>query len=110
MPTAAKLGHDPSNSAPDRYCRRAGENECLKAGGSAGSARLPNGSASIPAGPGRSIPPLPIPTWGTGQASTLDEAKAAFREAWERLYPALTPHDIEHWHHHQDVAAERSRA
>jgi hypothetical protein len=53
---------------------------------------------------------LPIPTWGTHQASTLDEAKAAFREAWERFYPALTPHDIEHWHHHQDVAAERSRA
>jgi hypothetical protein len=29
-------------------------------------------------------PPLPIPTWGTGQAPTLDEAKAAFQEAWER--------------------------
>ena len=41
------------------------------------------------------------------QAPTLNEAKAAFREAWERFYASLTPHDVEHWHHHQDAAAER---
>ena len=50
-------------------------------------------------------PPLPIPTWGAGQASTLNEAKAAFREAWERFYASLTPHDIQHWHHHPDARA-----
>jgi hypothetical protein len=53
-------------------------------------------------------PPLPIPTWATGQAESLEEAKAKFREAWERFHATLTPHDIEHWHHHQDAAARRS--
>jgi hypothetical protein len=47
--------------------------------------------------------PLPIPTWGNGSALSLEEAKAAFSEAWERFYATLTPHDIEHWHHHQDA-------
>ena len=55
-------------------------------------------------------PPLPIPTWGTGQVPSFEDAKAAFRETWERFYASLTPHDIQHWHHHQDAAAERSRA
>ncbi len=54
-------------------------------------------------------PPLPIPPWGTGFAKTLDEAKIEFRKAWERFYEGLTPHDIEHWHHHQDTAARRSQ-
>jgi hypothetical protein len=53
--------------------------------------------------------PLPIPPWGNGFSSSLDEAKAAFREAWARFYETLTPHDIQHWHHHQDAAAERFR-
>jgi hypothetical protein len=52
-------------------------------------------------------PPLPIPTWGTDQAPTLEDAKAAFRDAWERFYPSLTPHDIQHWHHHQDASDGR---
>jgi hypothetical protein len=50
-------------------------------------------------------PSLPIPTWGTGQAPR--EAKAAFRKAWERFHPSLTPHAIEHWHRHQDAKAKR---
>ena len=53
--------------------------------------------------------PLPIPTWANGFAPSLDEAKAAFKEAWARFYAGLTPHDIAHWHHHQD-AAEFGRA
>jgi hypothetical protein len=51
--------------------------------------------------------PLPIPTWGTGQATSLGGAKAALREAWERFYGSLTPHDIQHWHHQQDAGDSR---
>jgi hypothetical protein len=46
-------------------------------------------------------PPLPIPPWGTGSEDSLDQAKAAFRAAWEKFYATLTP---AHWHHHQDAA------
>jgi hypothetical protein len=53
-------------------------------------------------------PPLPIPPWGNGQAPSLEQAKAEFKEGWERFYATLTPYDIEHWHHHQDGAAERA--
>jgi hypothetical protein len=49
-------------------------------------------------------PPLPIPTWCVGSEDTLDQAKAAFREAWERFYATLTVEDLAHWHHHQDAA------
>jgi hypothetical protein len=49
-------------------------------------------------------PPLPIPTWGSGCADDLEDAKAAFRDAWERFYARLTPDDIKHWH-----ATDRSR-
>jgi hypothetical protein len=52
-------------------------------------------------------PPLPIPSWGSGFAPSLDEAKVAFKEAWERFYATLTPEDIAHWHHHADAAAAR---
>jgi hypothetical protein len=38
---------------------------------------------------------------------SLEQAKAEFREAWERFYATLTPESIAHWHHHQD-AAKRS--
>jgi len=48
--------------------------------------------------------PLPIPSWGVGRTGSLDEARVDFRRAWERFYAALTPHDIQHWHHHQDAA------
>lgn len=41
-------------------------------------------------------PPLPIPTWGRGAADDLDAAKTAFREAWDRFYATLTPHEIAH--------------
>ncbi len=54
-------------------------------------------------------PPLPIPPWGTGTAPSLDKAKEAFKEAWGRFYASLTPHDIAHWHHHQD-AGDRWRS
>jgi hypothetical protein len=33
---------------------------------------------------------VPIPTGCNGRASTLEEAKAAFRGAWERLKPTLS--------------------
>jgi hypothetical protein len=52
-------------------------------------------------------PPLPIPTWANGFAISLDQAKVEFKRAWDRFYATLTPHDIAHWHHHQDAAAER---
>jgi hypothetical protein len=29
-------------------------------------------------------PPVPIPPWCTGSEDSLEQAKAAFREAWER--------------------------
>ena len=35
-------------------------------------------------------PPLPIPPWGNGSADSLEQAKAAFRAAWERFYATLT--------------------
>ncbi len=54
-------------------------------------------------------PPLPIPTWGVGRAASLEDAKAAFRDAWAQFYAKLTPHDIDHWHHHQDAAQERAK-
>jgi hypothetical protein len=54
--------------------------------------------------------PLPIPPWGNGFSPSLEAAKVAFREAWVRFYETLTPHDIQHWHHHQDAAAERFRS
>jgi hypothetical protein len=52
--------------------------------------------------------PLPIPAWGNGDAGSLEEAKTRFRAAWERFRTGLTDHDIQHWHHHQEAAAERS--
>ena len=38
-------------------------------------------------------PPLPIPAWGKGSATTLDDAKDAFREAWKRFSASLTVDD-----------------
>ena len=51
--------------------------------------------------------PLPIPAWGNGYADTFDEAKAQFKAAWVRFHASLKPHQIAHWHHHQDAAAAR---
>jgi hypothetical protein len=48
-------------------------------------------------------PPLPIPTWCHGSEADFEGAKAAFREAWERFYPTLTPESIKHWHDTQDA-------
>lgn len=53
--------------------------------------------------------PLPIQPYGHGSSNSLDQAKAAFRRAWERFYATLGKDDIEHWHHHQDAATNRSR-
>ena len=48
-------------------------------------------------------PPLPVPSWCAGSEDSLEQAKAAFREAWERFYLTLTPESIAHWHHIQDA-------
>jgi hypothetical protein len=48
-------------------------------------------------------PPLAIPAWGTGAADTLEDAKLAFRAAWERFYDTLTPANIAHWHATDDA-------
>jgi hypothetical protein len=53
--------------------------------------------------------PLPAPSWTHGSEDRLEEAKSAFREAWNLFYAGLTPDDIEHWHHHQEAAAERAK-
>ena len=47
------------------------------------------------------------PAMGQRLDGSLEQAKAEFREAWERFYATLTPESIAHWHHHQD-AAKRS--
>lgn len=52
-------------------------------------------------------PPLPIPSWGTGFAKSLDEAKAEFRLAWVRFYAELTPEMIEHWHKTVEAAKRK---
>jgi hypothetical protein len=36
--------------------------------------------------------------------ANLEDAKTAFKAAWERVYEALTPDDIEHWHRTADGA------
>lgn len=51
--------------------------------------------------------PLPVPTWSSSDAGSLEAAKAAFRKAWVQFYDRLTSQDIEHWHRHQDGARER---
>jgi hypothetical protein len=43
-------------------------------------------------------PPLPIPAWAKGSASTLDQAKIDFRQAWERFSDTLSPENITLWH------------
>jgi hypothetical protein len=53
-------------------------------------------------------PPLPIPSWAKGTAASLQDAKVAFQEAWQRFYVTLTAADIERWHRDQDRAHERS--
>ena len=50
--------------------------------------------------------PLPLGS-GHGSVAGFEEAKAAFRKAWERIYPTLTPEQIAHWHEIQDAAARR---
>lgn len=54
--------------------------------------------------------PLPVPPWGRGSEASFEAAKAAFAQAWARFYATLTPHDIAHWHHHQDAAAKQARS
>jgi hypothetical protein len=43
-------------------------------------------------------PPLPVASLGSGSKPDLENAKAAFREAWERFCADLTPEDVERWH------------
>jgi hypothetical protein len=52
-------------------------------------------------------PPLPIPPWGNGSTDSFEQAKAEFRDAWERFYATLTPESIAHRHHIQDGARRR---
>jgi hypothetical protein len=40
--------------------------------------------------------PLPLPAWGHGTAASFEEAKAAFRKAWDRFYPSLTRERVAH--------------
>jgi hypothetical protein len=47
--------------------------------------------------------PLPMAAWTRGSAESLDAAKDAFREAWERFYAGLTPEQIDRWHRTQDA-------
>ena len=49
-------------------------------------------------------PPLPIPSWCVGSEDNLEQAKAAFRAAWEKFYATLTPESIAHGHYYQDAA------
>lgn len=53
--------------------------------------------------------PLPLGV-GSGTVAGFDEAKATFRQAWEKAYATLTPEQIAHWHHIQDAAAGRQPA
>jgi hypothetical protein len=48
-------------------------------------------------------PPLPNSA-GNGTAPNFEDAKTAFKAAWERFYETLTPDDIEHWHRTADGA------
>lgn len=43
-------------------------------------------------------PPLPIPSWGTGSAESLERAKEQFKAAWERFYAEMSKDDIAYWH------------
>ncbi len=36
-------------------------------------------------------PPLPVPLWCNGAEGSIEQAKAAFKAAWERFYASLTP-------------------
>jgi len=49
--------------------------------------------------------PLPIPPWCGGNAASLEAAKVAFKESWERFRASMTDHDVDHWHHHEDAAS-----
>jgi hypothetical protein len=48
--------------------------------------------------------PLPLPAWGHGSEDGFDQAKAAFRKAWERFYSGLSAEQIERWHKTQNDA------
>ncbi|MGX1323869.1 hypothetical protein AB7M17_007322 [Bradyrhizobium sp. USDA 377] len=47
--------------------------------------------------------PLPMAPWSAGGAESLDAAKVAFREAWERFYAGLSEKDIALWHRTEDA-------
>ena len=52
--------------------------------------------------------PLATPWWCIGRASSLEDAKIAFLDAWTRLYDSFSPAQIAHWHEQQDIASERA--
>jgi hypothetical protein len=86
---------DPSSSPTTSWC-------CRGPLDSAGSGKRTSALATTPEWDCNINPP--IPPWGNGSADSLEQAKAEFRAAWERLYATLTPGKIGHWHHHQDAA------
>ncbi len=46
-------------------------------------------------------PPLPVPGYGNGRADSLDEAKAAFRGAFEKFYAETSTTEFAHGFSHQ---------
>ena len=48
----------------------------------------------------------PIPGWCSGRAATLDEAKAAFRAAWEQFRPSISAARMRH---HREWQATEGR-
>jgi hypothetical protein len=51
--------------------------------------------------------PMATPWWCIGRAASLEDAKAAFLEAWRPLYDSFSLAQIAHWHQQQDAAIER---
>ena len=52
-------------------------------------------------------PPLPVPADCVGSEPSLEEAKVAFRQAWERFFVTLSPEEIAHWHDLSDRSERR---
>ncbi|WP_316200936.1 MULTISPECIES: hypothetical protein [unclassified Bradyrhizobium] len=72
----------------------------------------------------RSGVPTDLPQWGwscgfypgcgpgqttNGSASSFEEAKAAFEQAWQKLLPTLTEGDFEAWRKDRDFSAWKQR-
>jgi len=49
----------------------------------------------------------PIPGWCKGRAATLDEAKSAFRAAWQQFKPGITAGRMRHHREWQETEGGR---